>query len=427
MFALCAVIDDEGNCREFVGVSPPHYNTLYPWSSSDWNTDDLFTNPSFVEKQYIYLSSLALPAGPNKVMGSDYRTHNDRTEFSGVNPGVPGPFDYSEGYEFWGGDNVLDGKARYSEIISHFGHTHILSVQGKVRLEGEDSCADTTAEDKMLDHLLGASTQIFNWYAQLVDNDGNFVNLQLEHPIVGQLKGLMGMLINGWGTPNMNGEVDMNIIISAMSGFVSQFSQGPAHSALLNAELDRLVLYLQDVLRFGLDDEIPFLAWYQLMDIHQRGSVSYGKLYREAYKTNPSSNNYQAARDSANTHTEFNTRMGRQLASFFGAFYTLTNFLDKFYIPQLPGDDYAIPEMITNQRLNYVLESQKNLWYQHTILFQDWHKAVALGDLDVAYRINVALLESCTPLASSIGIIFEDFDTLIRRRHIYQALSQIPL
>lgn len=418
----------QNGCPVKETASPPSPSSLEPWTASDWNPVNEFTIDDPVNKGYIYNSVLALPGGPNKIFGSDYEEHIDLEEYvSGTSPGVPGPFPYSLPYSGWGGDESRLGKQFYGQILGHFGHTHILQVQQKVRALYLDPCTDTTAEDKMLIHLLNASTQIFNWYAQLVDNDGNFVDLSQEHPLVGQLKGLMGVMINGWNTPGNNGEIDINMLATAMSDFANTYNQGPAHLAVLNAELGRLQSTLVDLLDLDTSNPIPLLSWNVLMRVHQDDSVNSFFKYRNAYTVNTHRSAYPYLFAGANHHILNSMRMGRQLAAFFSAFYSLTNFLDKFYIPQLPGDEYAIPEADSQAKVDYIIAFQKRYWYEHTVIFQDWHKAHVLKDQETMYKIDVWFLESCANIATSVGEIFADFDKLVRHRGVYQAIAQIPV
>ena len=409
---------------------PPSPTSLSQWTTADWNNQQRFTIGNPTDKGYIYNSALALPGAANKIFGPHYVAHNDGIEFeanqSGAGPGVPGPFDYALPYSSWGGDEVLVGKQNYGQILGHFGHTHIMAIQAKIEILRRDPNATASVQDKLLKHLLNGSTQIFAWYAQLVDDSGKFVDLSQEHPLVAQLKGMMGMMIFGLNTPNNNGHVDIHQLALGMQSFVDQYAVGPGHAAVLSAELSRLQTFLGDVLKLGTPHAKPLLSWKQLMDMHQEGSEKTYSSYRYVYQTNPSVPNYQTKKAEANAYIQHHQDMGYQMAAFFGAFYSLTNFLDKLYIPHIPGDEYAIPIAIVDTNIDWILATQKRYWYEHTIMFSDYNKAAALNDEDTMYKISVWFLESCAFIASSVGEIFYRFDRLVRGRKIYQVLAQFP-
>lgn len=421
-------IDDDKPTNVY-NKNPPLSSSLSPWTTNDWTKPTGIT-VNVTDKAYIYDSQLALGGGSGKIFGPDYVAHHDSTTFdasmSGSGPGVPGPFDYGLPYSKWGGDDTLVGKQNYSQILGHFGHTHILTLHAKAEILRRDPSATTKVQDMMLEHLLNASTQIFAWYAQLVDNDGKFIDLSQEHPLVAQLKGMMGMLIYGWNTPGNNGHVDIAALAGGMNGFITQYAQSASHAAVLTVELNRLQAFLTDVLKLDTSNPRPLIAWQQLMRHHQDGSHECFKKYLFVYRTNKNDSDYQAKKAEADAFIKNNQEMGYQLAAFFGAFYSLTNFLDKLYIPQLAGDEYAIPTDIADANINYILAAQKRYWYEHTVIFSDYNKAAALNDEDKMYRISVWFLESCSFIASTVGEIFYRFDRLVRGRGIYQVLAQFP-
>ena len=408
----------------------PNLHDLIEWTTADWNPTNEFVISEPSTRQYIYKSAAALPATATTVFGLDYHAHLDSPEYiPGTSPGVPGPFDYNLPYSGWGGDNVTVGQQYYGQILAHFGHTHILTIQQRSVRVFENHCANTESEDKMLEHLVSGSTQIFNWYAQIVDIDGNF------NPPQGSFFGdltinLFNQMINGAGTPNGNGHIDMAALSAGIQIYIDYAAVNfPSQVPLLGAEAARLMAFLTDVLDLDTMNPQPLISWNILMDVHQQGSVDSFYKYMDIYKSDPNAIDYESKVYAANQFILEQMKMGRQLGAFFGAFYSFTNFLDKFYAVNATGyetDDYAIPLDIMAANTDFVISAQKNYWYQHTVLFQDWHKANVLEDYDSAYKINVWFLESCANIATSVGEIFSRFDRLIRYRGLFTYLNSLP-
>merc|ERR1712127_505291 len=168
------------------------------------------------------------------------------------------------------------------------------------------------------------------------------------------------------------------------------------------------------------------MSWYQLMDKHQTHTVDNFIRYREVYRTDPSDPGYKNLTDRADKEHLALVESGPQMAAFFGLFYSLVNFLDKLYYAG-SDDEYAIPTAIMDENVNHVHEVLKWRWIEHSVMFNDYAKAAALDDELEMFKIQVNLLDSCTPLATAIGQIFYRFDRLVRGRNVYAFIGNLPV
>ena len=246
----------ELDCPPEFTHNPPNLGSLSLWTTEQWNPTLEFLINDPTDYQYIYNSELALPGGSDKIFGTDYAAHIDSTTYiPGTSPGVPGPFNYSLPYSGWGGDNVTVGSQYYSNILAHFGHWHILGIQARSIRLFENGCAVTEAEDKGLEHLLFGSTQIFNWYGQVVDLQGNLIDYSADSTnLLGQISGLINLLINKPG----DGEVSIDSLLGAMDLVIGNAVYTPGGApqiTTLTDERNRLESFLTDVLFLCCDDK----------------------------------------------------------------------------------------------------------------------------------------------------------------------------
>jgi len=159
------------------------------------------------------------------------------------------------------------------------------------------------------------------------------------------------------------------------------------------------------------------------MEEHQRHTVNNFKRYREVWRTKETNSAYRELADRANEEHYALINTGPQMGAFFAVFYSFVQFLDKFYYSE-NEEDYSIPPSIMEENINYVQEQLKVLWMEHAFMFNDYAKAAALDDEDELFKIQVNILDSCTPLATVIGEVFYRFDRLIRGRNVYGFLLE---
>lgn len=450
---------------------------LEDWETGDWNEQRDFDPALNVHKKKSFFeSSLAFNTSIfesiNPLTGEEYiesyRLRNEKTAFpDGTSPGVPGPFSYDLGWNKWGGDTLQEmGTQYYGEIIGHFGHTHILTLQEKVMIRACNPKADTTAQDLMLKHLENGSTQIFSKYADVVDINGN--RKPIDNTPSGQLRGLMFTLIVGEGL--QDGVIPLDFILGAFRGLANG-AEKKSTREVLNQEVDIVQSYLSDVLGAELKDvivdgvktgvtvhsqRITLQPWAVFMAGHQEGLYLSFEMYREAYK-------YPRCKhkaDAANKHAHHNFDMGRKFAAFFGLFYSAVAILDQL-VPVHKGNyhrnsdgtdkEYAIPRRVREynedgtrsgietldvlrKRVTRMHVYLKRYWYEHVTMFEDYLRVaaqIASGRFKSAdsqnqvllYRIRLNMLESCAQLALDLGEIFRAFDKLIRKRDIYSKIG----
>jgi hypothetical protein len=295
-----------------------------------------------------------------------------------------------------------------------------MTVHSKIAAKKRDICTTTKSQDKMLDHLIGASTQIFKWYAQLVDTDGNPILYDVTTP-AGQLKGLMDLLITGKGTTNNDGVLDYQEIVGAFQFFKNTFA--PTSEPLQN-EINKLNAFLIDVLRINVDgvQPVPLMAWQQHMTHHQYSTYIAFEKFRTIYTTCKEDPKYADMLAETNHFMYHMMDQGRQFAAFFGLFYSATSFLDLFLNEFIGSDGEAIPSLYRSDRVTFIHDAETRWWQEHITMFMDYDKAAALNDEDSMYSIELNMLESCTYIACTVGEIFRAFDTVIRSRNLYAML-----
>lgn len=467
-------------------------------STSEWKKSDFhrekewksFPALDFTEKDYIYNSELGLSGDVFKTstqLATDeklalpadypyvpYYVRNIKSSFSAANSGIPGPFEYSQGYEAWGGDEKYEmGPQRYGITLVHFGHSHIAAIDGKVSAKRRDFNSPTYDHDMQINHLYEGSVKIFGWFGNVFDLDGNRIPDRPGFSQYNQLKGMMEMLITGAGAPppetilplgnDPEGKLDFRYVIGAFQQFTENLNgqlnahpdpsqrPGPLPSpgtsqhplqGLVNT-VDTLNKFLRNVLRVDVDgaEEIPLMAWGPLMKMHQDGEYQTFVNYRNYYHAPEGSQSRENYRAIANIHSRHMLDGGRQMAAFFGLFYSATSFLDQLlnFIEggliqagaPISATAVAIPDEYRVERTQMVHDTMTRFWMEHMVIFDDFNKASGkvgntLENAKVIYETRILLLESCGTLGSGLGEVFRAFDSLIRRRGLFDKLAMIP-
>lgn len=379
----------------------------------------------FIEKGLFYDSKLATEgeiftvSAPEPDYTPEYFVRNLNTNF-GAGFGVPGPYPYTWPWSQWGGDLKYEfGTNFYSTLIDHFGHSHFFTMQHKISIKMKSLCLKTVFQDTMLQRIKGAGTQIFKWYAGLVDNDGAAIPYDVSVP-AGALKGLMDYLITGKGS--ITGYLDTNYILGSFQFFKTHFF--PASVPLQN-EINNLTAYIAEATFNGM---IPVLPWHKLFQVHQDGVYESFLNYRTMYNTCKSDKCYKYYKEMAIEHSKHMMDGGRQFGVFFGIFYGAISFLDIF-LQELGEDlntDPAIPHVYRASRVPYYQKELVRFWDEHVAMFEDFNKIAALPISETneveLYRIQMAQAESCGSLGIFIGEVFRAFDKLIRYRNLYTVL-----
>jgi hypothetical protein len=156
-------------------------------------------------------------------------------------------------------------------------------------------------------------------------------------------------------------------------------------------------------------------------------------MYRDLFQTNNCSANYAEKLHMTNEFCCKAIDTGRQLAAFFGLFYTAVLFLD-IVLDSLTGSQTApaVPHAKRSQRLKTMHGELLRRWHEHVCLFNDYTKVAAFrttSGLDYTskmFEVQVNMLESCSPISIELGKVMKDLDCIIRARGLYQALTPRP-
>lgn len=355
---------------------PPTVTQLDNWVKADVDPDcafELKEDVSPTTKRYIYDSSIV--TDPNysvfdipqqdqlTVYPPDYFVRNTNVTFPCGN-GIPGPFSYELPFDQWGGDLAVEdingnigvkgiGQSYYTNILAHFGHTHILTVHAKINIKMRDFCSPTLSQDLVTEQLLNGSTQIFNWYAQLVSYPSGCPIPYPDptdpmSPPYASIKALIDTYINGTGTPidpltgEPSGVMDVNGLIARLKGFASQIYTGsplgyplgvPSYiTDAIDGPYYGIEQALNTILRRDCGNvahEVPFLSWFQLMKIHQEMVYDIYELFRVVFNTCKTDPTYDCKLKAANDMYRMLLDSGRQMGAFFAGFYSITSILDK--------------------------------------------------------------------------------------------------
>jgi hypothetical protein len=259
--------------------------------------------------------------------------------------------------------------------------------------------------------LLNGSTDIFRWFAQLVDANSNPIPYDPKTPS-GQLKDLMAMLISG---PD---PIDINWFADQFRGFLSVYF--PDGQSELYGYIDQMVAYTNQCLYNG---KIDLTSWLVTMTVHQDHTHIGYDMYKEYYE---SDNKMKAAKKLNKFCREF-LDTGERMAAFFGVFFFAVVILDRAMTLLGSPSPPAIPTEKTNDILNYVIYNQLAQWRQHIWGFLDYDMVAANkcfpNQLRTLFKIQTMMLETCSPLGLCIGKIMYSFDRLVRGRNLYLTLG----
>lgn len=420
----------------------------------------------FLFKNYSQLAS----KNPKLLQNSDYPflpyyQRNSYSNYDDVGTGVPGPFEYVLDIDKWDGDETFGlGPAFYSIILAHFGHAHIGTVHTKEEIKNLSFEQPTHAQDLMLEHLAEGSIKIFGFFANVFDADGRPVEDLDNRTMFNTLKKTMKMLVTGDGISKdgenqdpfvpgyIRGKFDFREIVAALNGFTSQLNTRMKGDALpkpgatdghplqgLVDTVDEMDKFLRVVLRVDVDGapEIPAIAWGPLMRMHQDGEYISFVKFREVFINKKGTQEFEDAVRASNKHSLMMLDGARQMAAFFGMFYSATSYLDQFlnFILMSMGQkgpfEMAIPDNVRTERVRVIHDVMTRNWSEHMALFEDWNKCCAYPNRTPKiaaemYKAQHGLYESCGLMAAGLGRIFQDFDRLIRGRGLFKIFAQIP-
>jgi hypothetical protein len=401
---------------------------LTPWTMDDYDqsTESLKPEVMPTRKAFIYDSPLALNldgifSNPDQQYGypPPYKLRVYTLDYTKANPGVPGPFPYEYPYSLWGGDEkYMAGQFNYPSLLADFGHTHILSIYSKINVKRRCFKAETISQDETLLFLLNGSTQIFKWFANLVDTRGNPIPYDPSKP-AGALKQLMELLITSL-VP-----IQPQQIIGAFQYFKNTFAP---NNVELQHQIDELTRLIDEIyVRYNID----ILSWHETMAMHQDHVYQAYVEYRSLYKLCKNSTAFREKENKVNDFIKTMYDGANQMSGFFCIFYSAVVFLDTFTYDLGAVSEPVIPVQYRQERLTYINSNFQRYWNEHVGLFDDYDKCSALtmcADLEnQLFRISISHLESCSVLANLLGVLFNNFDTLVRRNHLFEVLpSEFP-
>lgn len=395
---------------------------LLEWSVNDYTIKNGFKKDlDFGKYSTIYNSDMALKGEIFKAKPwladypPKYHLRNYRITFP-PGKGVPGAFDYNRPYSQWGGDVKYGmGIYNYPVIISGFGHPHILTVQTATKLKRCNPKCSIVAEEMMLTRLANGSEQIFKWFAQLVNSDGNPIPYDVKTP-AGALKGMMSQLISDPKPINLDNVYQM------FNTFNKTFFGS-------NKTLTEIVDYTKEstdvILRNG---QVDFLSWGAGMKNHQDHTLHTYDHYKAYYDAKASGDRkaFKKAKLELNMATRQLMDSGLQLASFFVVFHGATLYLDTALDLAGANSPPAIPPEYRIDRMMCFNSLSLSYWNQHVAMFNDFNMVAAnscIVDPEVEmYKITVSMLESCEEIADFLGELFSSFDCVVRERNLYQVM-----
>lgn len=450
------------------------------WKISDYDYNTSFKINNFANKNYFYNSDLAkkgtLYNYPNRK--SDYlpkyfvrkgdtkynlvskkslsrklrngKSNESRKVSNKEEGSVPGPFPYTWPWKQWGGDKKYNLGDHFTDaIIGHFGHTHIMTLHSKMNALRANPNANVYAQNKMLAHLLYASSQIFRKFAGLIDNNANEIKYDPSTPS-GQLKMMMEMMIIGKNTnikdckcPTCektdrrclsgitcccnSGIIDTNMIIEKLTDLAENLALNDKNKKELMEYVEKLNKFLNHLLLLNDKNKaIHLMAWYQLLNMHQKDMFEAYILYKNYYE-HPTEEN----KEKLNASVLMAINGGRQLGAFFGTFYGIIAFID-LLIQQYKESknnnheiDTAIDKEYRKERVDFIYYSETRWWMEHVTMFDDYAKALARNDDENVFVISVNMLESCTVVGITVGEIFRAFDKLVRKLNLYEVFDEI--
>ena len=390
---------------------------LRAWHADEYSSEEGFDlSIDFGQKSTIYNSDLALKGNifnVNDWLGdypSKYHLYNFNTKFE-EGDGVPGGFQYDRPIEQWRKDQKYNmGPSKYATIIGGFGHNHILTVQAAIELKRVGHV--NIGHEMMLERLTEGSTQIFKWYAGLVDDKGVLIPFDPK-TLPGMLKQLMLQLIESEEV------IDLDRLYDNFTAFNVKFFKNDKE---LTAIINQTKKANNEILRNG---NIPFLSWHRGMKHHQHHTLHLYDDYYHYYHSD-SNEEFRRAKAKLNVAVRDLIDSGPQLGAFFQTFYGAVVFLDRALDIIGAKSEPCIPPKLRMDRLKCLGTLSHSYWMQHTALFADFDMVSAnpyIKDPEIEmYRIKVTMLESCEEIAIFLGELFSSFDWLIRGRKLLDQL-----
>lgn len=374
--------------------------------------------------------------------GTNFDQYNSNVEFGledALN-GTPGPIpylyepqtppysqipdDYNNQYQYWGGDNLFEGKSFYSDTIATLGHNHIYALIEKVDMHMANPNFPQIAQDLMLASAVSGSGKVFSFFAQTTNIYGVLTDADINSTIE-SIKYLMNTLIYGYPSVNNlfllpDGSLNLAEILTVVESFLSVGEEGPLI-------IEELRCYLNRITRAGTDNPVLLYPWMAAFGMHQASMFSSYLMYKKLYAQKPGSKCYQEALEEVNAHAAHHFDGANQLSGFFGLFISLVGLLDN-WLTFLQGSDAATPSAFrTRSRLTTISMIQGEglrAWNEHLTFFDDYFKVAGSkpesNSFMLLYRIKKTLVDSCGLLSTnSVGLTFSVFDTLIRGRQFY--------
>lgn len=399
---------------------------LLPWEIDDYSIADGFKDRiDFGRRTTIYNSQLALkgevfadipwkPDYPPK-----YQLRNYRITFP-PGTGIPGAFDYSQGFNLWGGDDSRGkygaGYNKYSTIINGFGHPHILTAQAAIELRKYCGAVDM-AHEMLLTRLALGSEKIFRWCAGLDNPNGDPIPYDKNTP-AGYLRNILDRLISS------NDPIDLNEIYGDLNMFNKVFF---GSNKVLTDIVNRTKQFNDSLLQGG---QIEFMPWHSAMIHHQQCIFDAYDCYEKYYQARDKGDKeaFRQAKKELNIEVRKLINSGPQLGAFFILFNGATVYLN--YALDISGasSESLIPSKYIIDRVNYFGSLSTSYWKQHTVMFNDFVRVIAddcfPNRVDEMYKIKVSMLESC----EIIGIVTPEamyvMDGLVRYRSLYDVLPK---
>ena len=450
----CHTLDKCNKCFK-VQWLPPDY-TLENGFPLHTNFTDrgLFFNSRLATDGVLYTAPLPQEGWtPPFWRGYYFDQYNVNVEFDKPNPGIPmahpyvyepprglypplDPLEVARQYKFWGGDDKFAGRSFYADEIATFGHKHILSVMTKIQFHLVNPNYVPIPQDLMLQSLLGGSGRLFSIFSQIVDENGNFVPIDISPSagIVDQIKYLCRSLIYGQFTvePNRYINPDGSINTSNIIAVLSELANG---NTSLTDIIEELIKFLTYITRQGKPTQVELYPWVPMMTMHQGLIYDVYLANIKYFRTSKCSCEYKAVKKETNRLIRQLLDDGNQMAGFYGLFISLLAFLDTWLTinyPDAPKPN-AINEFVEGNPIltcRFVQSESQRYWTEHVTGMVDYCRVVACNKIseevrgDLMYQLQTVLLFSCGGLASNtIGKLFEIFDTLVRRRQLYITIA----
>lgn len=406
----------------------PDFDQLPTWQAGDWNPLSSFINSEFTEKGYMFNSDLAKLGTEDAIFGPNWYDTNVNTEFYGKqNPGVPGPFSTKQPFSYWGGENAPHGYKKYSALMEWLGNGHLWQIHLNNTMHHANPDANLEYVTDMKAQFLEGSSHVFAWFVQVVDNDGNLIDYSQDHPLIQQLAQLSAMMIWGRdGSPQGDGSIDPQVLMDSMVFLIESFGQSDEHKQVLYGILNRLVGYLTERLMWGTGRDLPLLSWHEVMDTYQWQSTEIYLKMRELYSHKRNKSKYNALKVEVNDLILRYVERGRQISAFFATVMSFADFMDKFYIPFLPNDEYALPIETHDQVIADLHEGMKR-WYKQTNTWVDNAKARVSGDDDMVRKTFMTIINTCNYIALDVAVAMDTYHNLVMKRGLFDVIRQIPL